>query len=145
MSSKTIKTRKNLVILIRLLFYRPDVDVVCCWDENNCNDRSRTPIEGKIVTDDRIGRSYLKIVKYRWFLEAFYKDRKMKRTQRYLYVALIVIILILITVFCMYRKYPDLVKQLFGKCCKQVSSNFSTGARYNQHGAHMPIMDPALR
>ena len=78
-------------------------------------------------------------------LEAFYKDRKMKRTQRYLYVALIVIILILITVFCMYRKYPDLVKQLFGKCCKQVSSNFSTGARYNQHGAHMPIMDQALR
>ena len=82
---------------------------------------------------------------YHLILEAFYKDRKMKRTQRYLYVALIVIILILITVFCMYRKYPDLVKQLFGKCCKQVSSNFSTGARYNQHGAHMPIMDQALR
>ena len=42
---------KNLVILIdhNLTFYRPDVDVVCCWDENNCNDRSRTPIEGKIV------------------------------------------------------------------------------------------------
>jgi len=117
---KTIESTND--IPTTLCNSRPDVDVVCCWDENNCNDRSRTPIE-----------------------EAFYKDRKMKRTQRYLYVALIVIILILITVFCMYRKYPDLVKQLFGKCCKQVSSNFSTGARYNQHGAHMPIMDPALR